>query len=731
MSWTDADVVKEVKPQQQAWTDADIVSPAPSAAAKETSWLQNAGNLGAGLLRGASSIGATLLAPADYLGEQIGKVVPDWLKPELSNTNRRRELDPNLQAMGADTESGLYTAGKIGAEIAGTAGTGGILAKGAQTVGAVPSVVRALETYGLQTGLAPKGFVQGAANIGLKAGAGAAAGATTSALIDPEHAGTGAVIGAAIPTIAAPVVRGLSRGATAIYDALSGRLSKIKAADVLRHAAGDDLAAAKAAYARAVPGETAAQATAGIKRDTLDALGEFASVADETSYYSRVADRQKQDMIDAISKIAGGRNQTAARQATDLTKTNLNAITTPMREGALDAANANTATAKRLASEAGSLSDAAASKVGDVRRLNTAGQLAEEAGMRGPRLGNEAPPVPGMVRTPYRYSYGKKLSDLAERLGTNAADDSLILGQAGRFKQMQLESMAQDGIVPLKSDVLIRSLTSMINNPKIGSESLKEKALSHVRDRLAQWTEAGGTIDANAIYGIRKSAVNDAIEQFMGTADPKAKSKAAAGILKEIKPMIDDAIEAAGGTGWRDYLKTFEEGMHQVAQGKMGAKALSLLETSPKKFESLVYGNEPKTVEKIFQTEYDIANAMGNKFEPMQKVASQLARNRSIEEGASSGGTALRGILEEHTPSFKFWNVLDPRVAVINRVLGESEVRIGKAMKDALIEGMKSGKSAEELINTLPTSERMKVVNAMIGQAGVRTAPVIAAQQRR
>lgn len=30
MSWTDADVVKEVKPQQQAWTDADVVSPAES-----------------------------------------------------------------------------------------------------------------------------------------------------------------------------------------------------------------------------------------------------------------------------------------------------------------------------------------------------------------------------------------------------------------------------------------------------------------------------------------------------------------------------------------------------------------------------------------------------------------------------------------------------------------------------------------------------------------------------
>src|SRR3990167_6938678 len=116
----------------------------------------------------------------------------------------------------------------------------------------------------------------------------------------------------------------------------------------------------------------------------------------------------------------------------------------------------------------------------------------------------------------------------------------------------------------------------------------------------------------------------------MGAADPKAKAKMAAGLLGRIKPAIDDAIENAGGTGWRGYLKRFEDGMTVINRQKMGAKALDLMERTPAKLESIAAGNEPKMVEKIFKTEYDLRKAMGSKVEPIDRAAAYLSREREI-----------------------------------------------------------------------------------------------------
>ena len=113
--------------------------------------------------------------------------------PELQAPERRNAMTEALQGMGADTDSMAFGAGKIGAEIAGTAGVGGALAGGARGMGAAPAVVNALRTGGMTTG------GRGAADLALRAGAGAAVGGASAGMVDPSQAGTGAMIGAAIP----------------------------------------------------------------------------------------------------------------------------------------------------------------------------------------------------------------------------------------------------------------------------------------------------------------------------------------------------------------------------------------------------------------------------------------------------------------------------------------------------------------------------------------------------
>lgn len=174
---------------------ASIVWDEPEPAEKpEPSMLQTvgqgAGNLLAGAVRGAGSIGSTILAPYDIAKDALaGK----GLSLE-SNRERRAGIDGGLREMGAQPDSVLYKAGKIAGEIAGTAGAGPALAGGARAAGAAPSLVSSLSTGGLN--VAGK---TGLAGLATRAAGGAAVGGVAAGMVNPEDAALGAAVGGAIP----------------------------------------------------------------------------------------------------------------------------------------------------------------------------------------------------------------------------------------------------------------------------------------------------------------------------------------------------------------------------------------------------------------------------------------------------------------------------------------------------------------------------------------------------
>jgi len=153
--------------------------------------LQDIKNIGAGAVRGAGSIGATLLAPVDWA---MG----------TSNAERRTGIDQGLQSLvGSDPNAALYKIGKTGAEIAGTAGAPGAAAKGLSALPVVGDLAAplasAIESGGMATGLSPSTWLGRLGNLGLRAAGGAAAGGLQAGLVDPAQAATGAKIGAVSP----------------------------------------------------------------------------------------------------------------------------------------------------------------------------------------------------------------------------------------------------------------------------------------------------------------------------------------------------------------------------------------------------------------------------------------------------------------------------------------------------------------------------------------------------
>ena len=701
-----------------------------------------AGDVLAGGLRGAGSIGATILGlTVDPAARAFGIE-----NSFIGRQDRREAMTGALQTMGADPESTSFAVGKTGAEIAGTLPIGGLLGKGVTAVAprvAAP-LATALETGGFSTGamtaaqraaagVAPATVLQGAGNLATRATGGAVTGAAGSAAVNPEDATSGAIIGAVLPTVGAALVKQGAKFSGWLYDAMKGKLGKVKAGEIARRVAGGDLAAIRAANAAAEQGLTSGQAAAGIDNATYAALNDLATKQNPASFFSRQAAAQETKALNELARLAGGATATEARAVRSESKNALNAITTPMRETELAAAGTAGSLLPGLEAKAARFGEAAAGKVEDVRRFTAAADRADEwaknwsPSSRAPTTGTAT--EFGQVRVPAQYTYPGQLAGQAENVATNAAETSLRFGEVARDAVTTAKSLKAYGLEPLKPNAIISSLEAKLANPDIATNTDAARALTRVKDMLADWTSSAGVITPEALYAIRKNGVTSALADFQGNED--AKRKLAQKVLTEVRPLIDDAIERAGGAGWRDYLKTFEQGMHGVEEKKMADVARKLYESGDKQaYINLVTGRNPKLVEDTFGAgKYDFAKEMGQAAIRFEKIADDAARDIKLKTQAGQGGEELSNIIQDASSKFNFPPSLSTKIAIARQGLREFEGKVNKATLAALAEGMKSGASANAMLDMLPAKERVKVLRIMTNSSTWNPAVGVAARQ--
>jgi hypothetical protein len=176
-----------------------------------------------GAVRGAAGIGTVLQRP---------------FESAQRNAERKASLDDFFKER-TDPTSGAFQLGKLGAEVAGTAGVGGAIAAPVKALGgaALAPLANAIASSGLSTGarVAP-GLAARAADMGTRMVGGGITGGASMAAIDPEHVGTGVAIGLALP----PVLRvGGDHGSDVLAKGWNARSTQPRAA-----AAADDLAKA-------------------------------------------------------------------------------------------------------------------------------------------------------------------------------------------------------------------------------------------------------------------------------------------------------------------------------------------------------------------------------------------------------------------------------------------------------------------------------------------------------
>jgi hypothetical protein len=625
----------------------------------------------------------------------------------------------------------LTGTGELGGEVLGTGPVGMALAAPLKAIPAAAPLAQSIRTGGLSKG-----------GIATRAAGGAITGGATAAVINPNEAETGALIGAAVPFVAPPVVQVLAKSSGFLKDAFTGRLAAVKAGKISRDVAGDQIAAIRAALAAAPDDLTAAQATAGVQKNAFQALGAFANKTDEVSLKLK---QQADGDIAELQRMAEGGNETEMRRAYDASIKRLNQLTADMRNVELQAANQAAQTTNRLAPQ---MQQRQASMVNALRQGMPANLPSGAAGTPAPGVsgihaGTEAlqranvaddaarrlmvsrsrgargvvseGPVPGVDDRKIERANRFVAEQWQETSDTFANIARQRRAEAG-FLERQIGSLEDYGLSPLDASKIVGAIDTRLSTPGIRASSNVVKVLETIKDDIANLTQkGGGVIDAHDLYTLRKEGINERIQQIMGQTDPKVSAKVTRRVLEDVRPLIDKAIEDAGGTDWSNYLKTYSQGMQTIDQKAMAAEAAKLFKDSPQEYMRLVRGNNTDAVEAIFGPgSYDIFKEMGSKMPTLEKLASRIEDTATMEIAAGKGKEALAEAIERAGRTFpRLRNTLNPKVTFANLTMDELEGRLGPKVAAKLKSGMVSGKSALEMLNTLPAVERGAVLRML------------------
>lgn len=538
-----------------------------------------------------------------------------------------------------------------------------------------------------------------------------------------ENIGTGAtydILGRALSPVVGPVVggiTGLARSATgAVRQAFSPQQ---RAASMVREAAGGSAGAAEARrlLKGAQPDEIPGQTLARILPETGKPAGEFVTLQSlldralqrsDPEYLASLIGRQDARRLETLQKMAGGADQTAARQAREEAQKIINERLVPALKVEMEAANVAGRMAPQLEREVGRMSQAAADKVEDVRRFTAAGERAR---------GAQEFPVSGMPRVSTQITYRGDLARRADQVAEAAAEGSLRFGDAARFKQAALDSLEAYGLRPLTGDSIQRGIAMRLSDPRIaaGNRDL-EGVLSQVSDDIQKWTQANGVIDAWALDSIRKHAINSYVNKLQ--LNPKQSRELAASMVQQVRPLLIDAVEEAGGTGYRAYLQAYANEMRGVNQMKLMAKAQEMYQRSPDDFMRLVRGDSPRDVEKIFGPgQFDIRQEIGDEgLQALSRISSELGTRRAMTSQIEAGAQRAEDIVRKSAPSLTAPNLLNREIALLNRAMRFLGSRIQRKTVEQLTEAAKTAGSLDELLSTIPAREAARIKNELARQ---------------
>jgi len=515
------------------------------------------------------------------------------------------------------------------------------------------------------------------------------------------------------------------------------------ASKIARQAAGDQANVIRSALSAAEPGTPPAQATAEVPRQAWQALLAF----EPTDFSAQLARNRRALAEEELARMAGGRSQTEAMRTQEQAQQTLNALVAPMRETELGAANQAAETIARLGPQAqarqqsmvsalrqGQPMPVPAPQQGGLIRGTVTGEPMTGQSMTVPsaeaaRLATLAQQAQGPMLRPGQVGapgQGQDARFLRNRLAA-ASDEQRQTGQvfaeiaqqrrAERdFIERQIGSLEAYGLKSLSIDPLLGSIDRALNAPGLRASNDLTRVMGLVRDDLVNLAQRNnGIIDAHDLYTIRKEGVAQRVRDVLKVDDPKAGAKLTASVLDKLRPVIDGAIQTAGGTGWRQYLDTYSQGMDVIARKQMASQALQMFRTSPEQYVKLVRGDNPDAVEAIFGPgRYDIFKEMSAQMPTLDKLARQVELDKKAAEMAEGGRRELAEIFEANRSKLRLPGWFNPQITAANMGLASVNKRLDKKTVDLIRKASESNQSMLDLLNGLPERERRKLLDLVI-----------------
>jgi hypothetical protein len=500
-----------------------------------------------GIERGMKPVAEAL----DYLNPLA--YIPDFsfLPGDAIQSTKTKQQLGTLAARAQQDRPNYFTGGKIAGEVLATAPVGigvgtGIRLGGKALTTVAPRVATALEKVGRATVTAGAGVraptkaaVAAGKNVvgkrgqrmAVRAAGGAISSLTAAALTDND------LIEAVAAGALVPVLGHMAKfGAGKTFDALAGRLGEVRAAEILRELVSSNADAISKALQNA-PSK--------IKASTAEFLASKNLLTPEIAAVTRVATASKSggELLDVATERAAA--QKIVRDRLRGGKTEANAM-------------ANIAAAKKSLQDETAIQREQALGPADIGRTVIAPAERRAAQARA-ALQNE-------LDTAARYMDDP---DFDARV-------SQYLEDARSAEEVAANLRAQ-GLEKLDISKVVANLRAEADNAEFVSPD-RFKILSEFANNLERRAaKMGGVIDAQGLYLARREMGNF-VSSILGTSDPKALRQGTSQLVAAAQQPIDDAIEAAGGAGWKDYLNTFAKGMQGVERQTFQRKLADLPE---------------------------------------------------------------------------------------------------------------------------------------------------------
>lgn len=502
-------------------------------------------------------------------------------------------------------------------------------------------------------------------------------------------------------------IKAASKYGSDAWNALFGS-TESKTANMLNSVAGDKrqaiIDALRTSQSR-VPGEqlTAGQAALPASSPEFSALQEVAAKMMPGKYQTAGIEGRNESARQALlAKHAGSPDKIAEMEALRT------AATSPMRETALANANLSAQKAAELESRLSSQQNAVVNALQDKGRFQTIaaeqGNLASGGTSVAGNISPSAYPVAGQPRIPGRYTENaQRVPEAVAAASETAGIESARKAQAGLTKY-QLDSLAAHGQYPLETKPLIDKLNASIADS--AAPTITKKALTTIRDDIIERAQGKTTINANALYTVRKEIGNTISTFSKETAnwDKRLTSK----IEGSVQKAIDDAIETAGGSGWRDYLRKYVEKSAPI-ETMRSAQAMQKALTEP-----LGVSERPAAFARAsMNPDNPITNAQTQV--AIDAVTKSLSREALHSKLASEGRSSAADKIGREIPTIPGTGILSMKVSVPKAIVNYLHDRGTKATLELMASKMDDPKAIAALMDSVGKPTAMsKIVEAMM-----------------